>query len=551
MEVVKVTLENEMDLMLAYKKSMKLAELCGLSVLLQTSFATAVSEVVRCVIREKKDPSVLKLKVDSLRTNKKDLVASITTKVNIERDFPEALKYARRLSDNISVRKINDHTEVSFVQSIGLSGLINEARLESFVTYFKSEVPISPYDEIRRKNIMLLEVSEKLRISENKYRDLTRTLPLMIFTTNSLGNISYANKWMLDYFKLAELQPDRTPWTNFLHPVETRRIKDEWDKSMLTQTSFSGQAKLKTREGDNFVWHMISLTPFKNEAQVMSWTGFFVDIHSQKVAEETLKDNKELKEAQKQLLRYQKKLEEKVFELNKSNHDLEQFAYIASHDLQEPLRKISTFSGLLKRHMDNKERVLNYLDKIDVSSTRMSSLIRDVLNYSRLRKADNNFEDVNLQDTINNVMVDMELMIEEKKAVITTSGLPHLNAVPQQLHQLFYNLLSNALKFNNGIPRISISCTPLSSSDIKNIPELHSGVKYVELICSDNGIGFEEQYSRQVFTIFKRLHSRDSYAGTGIGLALCKKIVENHHGVISAQSELGKGTAFRIILPVD
>ncbi len=551
MEIVKVTLENEMDLMLAYKKSMKLAELCGLSVLLQTSFATAVSEIARCVVKDKNYRSSLVLRIDILKHNKKDLVASILSKLNIEKDFPDALKYARRLSDNVIVKKGTEHNEISFVQSIGLSGLINETKLEGFVSYFKSEIPLSPYDEIRRKNIMLLEVSEKLRYSENKYRDLTKTLPLMIFTTNASGNITYANKWLLDYFKLLELPPDKTSWTSFLHPEENRRTREDWDKALTRQTAFSGQAKIKTKDSTGFVWHLISLTPVKNEDQALSWTGFFVDIHLQKVVEETLKDNKELKDAQTQLLRYQKNLEEKVFELNKSNHDLEQFAYIASHDLQEPLRKIATFSGLIQRSLGNEEKVQNYLAKIDSSSERMSSLIRDVLNYSRLRKADNNFEDVDLQQTISNVMLDMELMIEDKKAIITTNALPHVHAVPQQLHQLFYNLLSNALKFNDGIPRIEISCIPLTSADIKKIPELHSGLKYVELTCRDNGIGFEEQYANQVFTIFKRLHNREVYAGTGIGLALCKKIVENHHGVISVQSELGKGTTFHIILPVD
>jgi len=552
MDIVKVNLENEMDLMLAYKKSMKLAELCGLSVLLQTSFATAVSEICRCVIKDKKDKPFLNLKINILKNSRKELLASIISKVNFERDNQEALLYAKRLSDNVNVIKHAGFNEIVFLQVIGFSGLINEAKLESFVRYFKSEMPISPYDEVRKKNIMLLEVSEKLRNSENKYRDLTKTLPLMIFTTNALGNINYGNKGFMDFFKLAEIQQDKVSWLNFLDPDDAKRIRTEWDKSLNNPSHFTAQARLKVKENDELLWHLISIIPVKNEeGKLISWTGFFVDIHSQKLVEETLKNNKELKEAQKQLLSYQKKLEEKVYELNKSNHDLEQFAYIASHDLQEPLRKISTFADLVKKNMQKPEQALSYVDKIEGSSARMVGLIKDVLNYSRLIKTDNSFVDIDLKEIIRTVVQEMELSIQEKKAVITIAPLPQINGVPQQLYQLFLNLISNAIKFSDVSPKINITSKILSIAEIKDMPSLHAGSKYVEIMVADNGIGFEAKYANQVFTIFKRLHARESYSGTGIGLALCKKIVENHHGLIFAKSELGKGAQFYIVLPIE
>ena len=552
MEIVRVNLENEMDLMLAYKKSMKLAELCGLSVLLQTSFATAISEIARCVIKDKKDKSFLNLKINILKSSRKELVASIVSRIDFEKDHKESLRYAKRLSDNVSIIKNDGLTEVSFVQTIGFTGLLNDTKLEAIAGYFKTEIPISPYDEIRKKNILLLEVSEKLRNSELKYRELTRTLPLMIFTANVLGNINYANKWFMDFFKLGEISQDKISWIHFFDPSDTKRLRAEWDRSLINVAPFTAQAKLKIKDKDDFLWHMISINPVKNEeGQLSGWTGFFVDIHSQKLVEETLKDNKELQEAQKQLLRYQKNLEEKVFELNKSNHDLEQFAYIASHDLQEPLRKIRSFSGLVKRNIDNRVEAEKYIDKINNSSTRMATLIKDVLNYSRLIKSDNVFVETRLHEIVSGVLQDIELVIEEKKAIINYPALPKIHAVPQQMQQLFYNLLSNAMKFNDKQPVIDINSREFSIDEIKSIEALHTGSKYIEISVKDNGIGFQEEYQDQVFAIFKRLHAREAYSGTGIGLALCKKIVDNHHGLISVKSKPGEGTEFKIILPVE
>lgn len=552
MNIVKINLENEMDLMIAYKRSMKLAELCGLSTLLQTSFATAVSEIARCAIKDKRDKPYLNLEIKLSGPKKKDLVASVFTRGNFQRDYPDALKYATRLSEDVSITKQGDVNVISFVQPINFSGLLNEAKLESFVHYFKTEAPISAYDEIRKKNILLLEVSEKLRTSENKYRDLTRTLPLMVFTTTAPGNLNYVNRWFMDSFKLADIQQDKMSWTGFIHPSDMKRVRAEWDKAQVAQTTFTTQAKLRVKDSNDFLWHLVSLTPVKNEEnQTVSWTGFFVDIHSQKLVEETLKDNKELKHAQKQLLKSQNTLEEKVFELNKSNHDLEQFAYIASHDLQEPLRKIRTFTSLVKKNIHTPEQATDYVAKIEASCTRMTTLIKDVLNYSRLIKTDNIFVDTDLNEVFNQVLNDMDLVIMEKKASVTAAGLRTIHAVPQQVQQLFYNLISNALKFNDGEPVISIKARELTAAEVKRIPELHSGLKYLEMEVKDNGIGFEASYANQVFTIFKRLHPREAYAGTGIGLALCKKIVDNHHGRISAKSEPGKGAEFCIVLPIE
>ncbi len=235
--------------------------------------------------------------------------------------------------------------------------------------------------------------------------------------------------------------------------------------------------------------------------------------------------------------------------LVRSNNDLEQFAYVASHDLQEPLRKIQIFTEMAEKSAD-KESSLPYFEKIHASARRMTDLIKSVLNYSRLSKTGEQFEEVDLNELVENTKTDFELLITEKGAIIKNDKLPMVKGIPLQLNQLFLNLFSNSLKFSQANPSISISSRLLSTNEIRAIENLHNHINYLELKFEDNGIGFEQQYADQIFTIFQRLHDKKSYEGTGIGLALCKKIVENHHGFITAKSEIGKGAAFFIYFPV-
>jgi PAS domain S-box-containing protein len=236
-------------------------------------------------------------------------------------------------------------------------------------------------------------------------------------------------------------------------------------------------------------------------------------------------------------------------ELEKSNRDLEQFAYVASHDLQEPLRKIQTFAELSEKNIQHPEIQKRYLQKVNSSAHRMTDLIKAVLNYSRLSKTDSEFVAIDLNAVIETIKTDLELLIEEKKAVITTTNLPSVQGIPLQINQLFLNLLSNSLKFSEGAPDINISSSILPESEIKKIGFTKNGAEYIKLVFSDNGIGFEQQYADKIFSIFQRLHT-SQYAGTGIGLALCKKIVENHGGFITVESEPEKGTSFFIYLPL-
>lgn len=238
-------------------------------------------------------------------------------------------------------------------------------------------------------------------------------------------------------------------------------------------------------------------------------------------------------------------------ELESSNRELSQFAYIASHDLQEPVRKISIFTDMLKNNLDkNPEKVNLYLDKITSSAKRMENLIKDVLQFSRLSDAAYNYESVDLNTIILEILDDFDLIIEQKNAIIESDVLPEIQAIPLQMTQLFGNLISNALKYSRSdlAPHIIIKAALLSEDEKENTL-LAKDQNYIKIDIIDNGIGFSQQYAEQIFNIFQRLHGNDQFAGTGIGLAMCKKILQNHNGIISAMSKEGLGTTFSIILP--
>jgi two-component system CheB/CheR fusion protein len=239
--------------------------------------------------------------------------------------------------------------------------------------------------------------------------------------------------------------------------------------------------------------------------------------------------------------------------LERSNKELEQFAFVSSHDLQEPLRKIQTFAHMLyERNRDElNEQGRTYLDKMMSASKRMSKLINDLLNFSRLQRSEERFVPTDLNNILSNIENDFELLINQKQAVIHSEGLPVIEANPLEMNQLFYNLLGNALKFSKEdvSPEITLSSKRLSTEEIAENDKLIKDKEYYRIVVSDNGIGFSQQYAHKIFEIFQRLNTRSEYEGTGIGLALVHKIILNHQGIIYAESEEGVGSSFYMILP--
>lgn len=244
-------------------------------------------------------------------------------------------------------------------------------------------------------------------------------------------------------------------------------------------------------------------------------------------------------------------LAESNADLQRSNGELRQFAYIASHDLQEPVRKIRTYSEMLRRNLGQMDpRSQSFFSKIDTSSARMLELIRDVLSFSQLTQLKPHYVEVDLMEIMETVKRDFELLIEEKGAVIISTKLPLIVAIRVQILQLFSNLVSNSLKFSSKKvqPSIHISARKLTADEVA-ARSLNTKFDYQMLTFRDNGIGFDQENATQIFNIFERLHSKTEYEGTGIGLAMCKRIAQNHHGDIFATSSPGNGASFYVILP--
>lgn len=238
--------------------------------------------------------------------------------------------------------------------------------------------------------------------------------------------------------------------------------------------------------------------------------------------------------------------------LTQSNGELEQYAYVASHDLQEPLRKISIFSGMLSEDAALKPSSQVLLGKVRHSAERMNLLIQDLLAFSRLLRSDTLMHPVPLQEIVTEVWNDFELVVDEKQATIQIGTLPVLEGIRLQMNQLFYNLINNALKFAaaDRAPQVTITARPALMEEVRRwIAKPLPRATYHHITVADNGIGFEAEYQEQIFEVFKRLHGRELYPGSGIGLALCRRIAVNHNGVLYASSEVGTGSQFHILLP--
>ncbi len=271
----------------------------------------------------------------------------------------------------------------------------------------------------------------------------------------------------------------------------------------------------------------------------------------QKLYRQTQELNDVKKSLEKTVLERTRQLREQNSELEARNDELLQYAYIASHDLQEPLRKISTFSEIISdRFLNKNEDALSYTKRITNAANRMRELIDNLLKHSQLADIAK-FEKVNLNNVILGVISDFELSISEKNATIELGELPVIEAIGTQISQVFLNLLNNALKFSRSDtpPLIKIEGWRIRAKDFNSEPMADG--PFLRISFTDNGIGFDEKYLTKIFLLFQRLHGRETYTGTGIGLAIVKKVIDNHNGIITAKSSEGLGTTFIIVLPVE
>lgn len=387
-------------------------------------------------------------------------------------------------------------------------------------------------------------LSQKRReLNEKDLMVFLATMPHIAFRTKPDGLVTYFNDRYFEYTGLTPQEAMDEGWKPTIHPDMLEEVAERWMESVRTGKNYDAVFLIRRASDGAYRWHRSLGVALRNDCgEIIEWIGTLTDIHEQKVFAEELEAV--VSDRTRKLNKSNKLLEQKNTELEKSNKELESFNYIASHDLQEPLRKIQTFISMIREWEMEGEMADKYLTKIFTSAERMSQLIQDVLIYSRLSVEDQ-FSETDLHSVVTNVLNDYELAIIEKKAMIEISGLPVINAIPLQMHQLFSNLLSNSLKYCSTHPKIEISGNIIQEKNADG-----QMADYLGIVFSDNGIGFEPQYREQIFTLFQRLHSKTDYSGTGVGLSICKKIIDQHRGSIAAASELGKGATFTIKLPI-
>lgn len=377
------------------------------------------------------------------------------------------------------------------------------------------------------------QAESDLSQSVEELHGILQAIPQIAFTSNAGGAIEFINQHWYNYSRDKDILPKTAPGE--------LSVADCIRQAITAGAPFVAEVGIRPLISQQFRFHSLTMTPIRKNDAIVKWVGIFTDIHEQKMANQLLEQRVEERTLQ---------LQNTNRELEATNHELQQFAYIASHDLKEPLRKIHFFSDLIKhRHLAGNTDAIADMDKIIRSSERMRSLIMDILEYSKLSIPDS-FEQVDINHVISDILGDMELLIHEKRADIQVQAIPLLEVNPSQIRQVFQNILSNALKFSKPEvpPVIKVSACIVGEKSLDSQPDAQG--RYCRIEIADNGIGFNEKYLDKIFVIFQRLNSKEDYEGTGIGLAIVKKIVDTHKGLITAMSKEGEGCRFIIVLPI-
>jgi PAS domain S-box-containing protein len=372
---------------------------------------------------------------------------------------------------------------------------------------------------------------QSLRDGECRLRELADAMPQIVWGAQPDGHFDYYNRRWYEFTGRPEGTSGDASWADVVHPDDHEDALARWHAALASGQAYEIEYRLRCKEGD-YRWYLTRALPVRNSAQeITRWLGTCTDIDERKRTEDQLRSSALL--------------------LSQSNRELENFATAASHDLQEPLRKIHSFVGCLR---DEQSATLNregreYLDRIQSATTRMSALVSDLLEFSRISSKGKPFIPVDLNEVISGVVSDLEARLVQTGGRIEIAHLPTIASDQVQMRQLLQNLIGNALKFHrtDEPPVVRVSAEIVDGADANG--RVQPGGT-CEISVADNGIGFDEKYLDRVFTIFQRLHGRGVYEGTGIGLAVCRRIVERHGGTITARSKPGQGATFIVKMPL-
>jgi len=387
--------------------------------------------------------------------------------------------------------------------------------------------------QIKIRTKELVDLNQELLIKNNIFAEAEMNALIGSYSWNlHTGELEYSdNLFRLFGYEPNEFIPTFEKYHSLIHPEDKDQVMKDGMETIATKTLVAHTYRIITKSGK--IKHFRSTGKFIGADENTMLIGTVQDISQDKLFNEIL--------------------QAKNLELERSNTELESFNYIASHDLQEPLRKIQAFSErILTKEANNFSTFSqDYFRRINAAAARMQNLIDALLSYSRANSSNLSDEPTDLNELVSEVLEDLQEQIQDKNAMVNFTTLPTIKIVRIQVHQLFINLVSNALKYSKPgiIPEINITASVISGKDISD-PNSVVHLNYWQISVADNGIGFEQQYDKKIFELFQRLHGTSDYIGTGIGLAICKKIMRNHQGFISAIGIPGSGATFNIYFPI-
>jgi PAS domain S-box-containing protein len=386
--------------------------------------------------------------------------------------------------------------------------------------------PLEAPESLRLLDRQSLE--QKLRDSETHFQSWFQDAPVACHEVDREGRILCVNQAECDLFGFSSEEMLGRPIWDFMAPEDREKTKAGLLQRIADEQPLVPlEREYKRRDGSSVIMEIHQRRVRDAAGQPIGLRTFLLDITQRKRAEEALQEQAE--------------------KLARSNAELEQFAYVASHDLQEPLRKIQAFGDRLKNKYDTAlgPEGLDYLTRMQSAAARMQILIQDLLSLSRVASHAKPFAAVDLSDVVQTVVSDLELRIQDAGGRVEVGALPVIRGDRGQMAQLFQNLIGNGMKFRK--PGVS----PVVDIYSEFLTIQHGGANVWRIVVEDNGIGFDEKYCDRIFQIFQRLHGRNEYEGTGIGLAICRKIVNRHGGSITATSSPGAGATFTITLPYE